>query len=94
MQDTKFNSKLDLSKYYSIENLTYLYKVFPKIKQNISTSNYPFTSYTIDKNTFCRIILEKIKNYFEIKQAFIISDSISILSNDIESTIDKNKNKF
>ena len=74
MQDTKFNSKLDLSKYYSIENLTYLYKVFPKIKQNISTSNYPFTSYTIDKNTFYQIILEKIKNYFEIKQAFIISD--------------------
>jgi len=94
MQDTKFNSKLDLSKYYSIENLTYLYKVFPKIKQNISTSNYPFTSYTIDKNTFYQIILEKIKNYFEIKQAFIISDSISILLNDIESTIDKNKNKF
>ena len=91
MQDTRYNSRLDLSKFYSQENLPYLYKVFPKIKLNLSSG--PYANYYIDKYFFYQIILEKIKNYFDIKQAFIISDSIQIILNDIQSTIDKNKSK-
>ena len=91
MQDTRYNSRLDLSKFYSQENLPYLYKVFPKIKLNLSSG--PYANCYIDKYFFYQIILEKIKNYFDIKQAFIISDSIQIILNDIQSTIDKNKSK-
>ena len=91
MQDTRYNSRLDLSKFYSQENLPYLYKVFPKIKLNLSSG--PYANCYIDKYFFYQIILEKIKNYFDIKQTFIISDSIQIILNDIQSTIDKNKSK-
>ena len=91
MQDTRYNSRLDLSKFYSQENLPYLYKVFPKIKLNLSSG--PYANCYIDKYFFYQIILEKIKNYFDIKQSFIISDSIQIILNDIQSTIDKNKNR-
>ena len=94
MQDTKYNSRLDLSKFYSQENLSYLYKILPKIKLNLSTANSPYANCYIDKYFFYQIILEKIKNYFDIKQAFIISDSIQIILNDIQSTIDKNRNKI
>ena len=93
MQDTKYTSKLDLSKFYSQENLSYLYKVFPKLKLNLSSANSPYAYCCIDKYLFYHIILENIKNYFEIKQSFIISDSIQIILDDIQSTIDLNKNK-
>ena len=93
MQDTKYTSKLDLSKFYSQENLSYLYKVFPKLKLNLSLANSPYSNCCIDKYLFYHIILENIKNYFEIKQSFIISDSIKIILDDIQSTIDLNKNK-
>ena len=88
MQDTKYSSRLDLSKFYSKENLCYLYKVFPKLKSFLSSANC-----CIDKYCFYKIILENIKNYFQIKQSFIISDSIQIILDDIQSTIDINKNK-
>ena len=39
------------------------------------------------------MILEKLKNYFEIKESFIISKSISIILDDIKSIIDNKNSK-
>ena len=94
MQDTKYSSKIDLSKYYSKENLSNLFKVFPKLKINSSTVNSFKDDYYVDKYFFYQTVLEKLINYFQINQTFIISDSISIILNDVQSIIEKNKNKI
>ena len=94
MQDTKYVSKIDLSKYYSKENLSNLYKVFPKLKTNSSKVTSFQDNYYVDKYFFYRTVLEKLKNYFEINQTFIVSESISIILNDVQSIIDQNKNTF
>ena len=39
----------------------------------------------IDKFLFYRIILEKIKNYFELSESFVISESIDIILKDIKN---------
>ena len=101
MQDTKLNAKLDLSEFYNSDNLSDLFNVFPKLKSNITqrtSMNSPYINKIyVDKFSFYQMILEKIKNYFEINESFIISKSISIILKDIKSIIDssnsmKNKN--
>ena len=101
MQDTKLNAKLDLSEFYNSDNLSDLFNVFPKLKSNITqrtNMNSPYINKIyVDKFSFYQMILEKIKNYFEINESFIISKSISIILKDIKSIIDssnsmKNKN--
>ena len=52
MQDTKYASRIDLSKYYSKENLSNLYKVFPKLKPNSSKANSLQDYYYVDKYFF------------------------------------------
>ena len=94
MQDTKFSSKIVLSKFYSKENLSNLHKVFPKLKINSSIDNSSYDNYVVDKYFFYKIVLEKLKNYFEVNQSFIMSDSISIILKDIESIINRNKNEI
>ena len=101
MQDTKLNAKLDLSEFYNSDNLSDLFNVFPKLKSNITqrtNMNSPYINKIyVYKFSFYQMILEKIKNYFEINESFIISKSISIILKDIKSIIDssnsmKNKN--
>ena len=91
MQDTKYASRIDLSKYYSKENLFNLYKVFPKLKPNSSKANSFQDNYYVDKYFFYQTVLAKIKTYFEINQTFIVSETISILLNDVQSIIGQNK---
>ena len=96
MQDTKLSTKLDLSEYYKSDSLSDLFNVFPNLKQEITkrtNSNSPSTKIYVDKFSFYQMILEKIKNYFEINQSFIISKSISIILNDIKSIIDGNNSR-
>ena len=85
MQDTKLNAKVDLSEFYNSDNLSDLFKVFPKLKSNITqktNTNSPYINKMyVDKFSFYQMILEKIKNYFEINESFIISKSISIILN-------------
>ena len=101
MQDTKLNTKLDLSEFYNSDNLSDLFNVFPKLKSNITqrtNMNSPYINKIyVDKLSFYQMILEKIKNYFEINESFIISKSIAIILKDVKSIIDfsnsmKNKN--
>ena len=96
MQDTKSHSKIDLSEYYSSDNLSDLFQVFPKLKPNINHRTNvisPNGKIYVDKLGFYQMILEKIKNYFEIQQSFIISKSISIMLNDIKSIASGNNIK-
>ena len=91
MQDTNLKTQIDLSKFYSPNNLSDLYQVFPKLKQNSTHStklNSPGGKIIIDKFSFYQMVLEKLKNYFEINESFIISKSISIILNDLKSLID------
>ena len=101
MEDTKLNAKLDLSEFYNSDNLSDLFNVFPMLKSNITqrtNMNSPYINKIyVDKFSFYQMILEKIKNYFEINESFIISKSIAIILKDIKSIIDcsnsmKNKN--
>ena len=97
MQDTKLNAKVDLSEFYNSDNLSDLFKVFPKLKSNITqktNTNSPYINKMyVDKFSFYQMILEKIKNYFEINESFIISKSISIILNDIKSIIESNNSR-
>ena len=96
MQDTKSNTKLNLSEYYKSDNLSDLFNVFPKLKSDMIKGTNSFSSYGkiyVDKFSFYQMILEKIKNYFEINESFIISKAISIILNDIKSIIDSNNSR-
>ena len=64
--------------------------MFPELKEIISKENDSHTNFaqkpiTVDKFIFYQSILEKIKNYFELNEKFIISDSISIMLKDIRA---------
>ena len=96
MQDTKSYNKIDLSEYYNSDSLSDLFQVFPKLSQKNNQRaniNSPSGKIYVDKFSFYQMILEKIKNYFEIKESFIISKSISIILDDIKSIIDNKNSK-
>ena len=96
MQDTKSYNKIDLSEYYNSDSLSDLFQVFPKLNQKnnkrININSLSGKIY-VDKFSFYQMILEKLKNYFEIKESFIISKSISIILDDIKSIIDNKNSK-
>ena len=93
MQDTKFKSKIDLSEYYNSDDILLLFKSFPELKTNISNEDSLLRPLIIDKFYFYQVILQKIKNYFEISQTFIISDCISIILKDLKAIINHNTSK-
>ena len=96
MQDTKSYNKIDLSEYYNSDSLSDLFQVFPKLSQKNNQRaniNSPSGKIYVDKFSFYQMILEKLKNYFEIKESFIISKSISIILDDIKSVIDNKNSK-
>ena len=94
MQKNHFDSHINLSEQYLDNKLAHLIKIFPElndfiIKQNNSNVNstHPHQQMIIDKYVFYQTILEKIKKYFEVKESFIISESISIILKDINNKI-------
>ena len=53
-------------------------------KKNGSNIDFAHKPAIVDKFELYHIVLEKIKNYFELKETFVISDSISIMLKDIK----------
>ena len=86
MQEVIHNTKLNLLEHFHTNNFKKLIRVFPKlgniIPLNISSNPKPII---IDKFLFYHMILEKIKNYFELSESFIIAESIDIILKDIKS---------
>ena len=96
MQDTKSANKIDLSEFFNSDNISSLLNMFPKLVSNPtkkSNSNSPNAKFYVDKFYFYQMLLEKIKSYFEIKESFVLSKSISLILKDIKSIID-NSNKL
>jgi len=99
MQEILINSKLNLLDHFPLHTFKNLVKIFPRltnmIPKNIVSNAQPIY---IDKFLFYRMILEKIKNYFELNESFIISESIDVILKDIKSKgkekISVNKNDF
>ena len=81
MQSQISFEKINLSESFPERSLANLIKVFPQLK-NIITKENNFNTFSahqpivIDKFLFYQIILEKIKNYLELKEKFVIADSI------------------
>ena len=91
MQKTNFNSTINLTNEYADHSIANLWKVFPQLKNliiNQSKSEVISQPMIVDKFIFYQIILEKMKSYFELKETFIISDSIGIILKDIKSIIE------
>ena len=96
MQDTKSANKIDLSEFFNSDNISSLLNMFPKLVSNPtkkSNLNSPNAKFYVDKFDFYQMLLEKIKSYFEIKESFVLSKSISLILKDIKSIID-NSNKL
>ena len=90
MLKTNTNSTINLTNEYADHSITNLLKVFPQLKNlifNQSKSEIMSQPMIVDKFSFYQIILEKMKSYFELKETFIISDSIGIILKDIKSII-------
>jgi hypothetical protein len=86
MQEVIYNTKLNLLEHFHTNNFKKLIRVFPKLSNiiplNISSNPKPII---IDKFLFYHMILDKIKNYFELSESFIIAESIDIILKDIKS---------
>ena len=83
---------LNISDYFRENNFTKILKIFPQLNDLIPKKNYSLKGpIIVDKYSFYQMILEKVKNYFELKQNFIISESINIILNDIKNTISNQK---
>ena len=90
MQKENLNSKINLSEYFPGNYFTKLLKVFPQInniisKKEDSKNNSVSNPVLVDKYPFYQMVLEKVKNYFELKETFLISDSIDIILKDIKN---------
>ena len=113
MQKNDFDSNINLSEQYLENKLAHLIKIFPELNNFITkqkntnvNSTHPHQHMIIDKYVFYQTVLGKIKQYFELKESFIISESISIILKDINNIIHqtnckqsernqiKNKNTF
>ena len=89
-KQTKLASTINLSENYPKDDLSNLLKVFPQLNEMISKKNGSNIDIShkpaiVDKLDFYHIVLEKIKNYFELKETFVISDSISIILRDMKA---------
>ena len=98
MQKTNFSTTINLSDHFLDHNLSDLLKVFPELKEKISKGNgslpnFAQKPFTVDKFIFYQSILEKMKNYFELNEKFLISESLSIMLKDIKELSKKVNNK-
>ena len=89
-KQSKLASTINLSENYPKDDLSNLLRVFPQLnelvaKKNGSNIDFAHKPAIVDKFEFYHIVLEKIKNYFELKETFVISDSISLMLKDIKS---------
>ena len=95
MQEVIYNSKLNLCGYYPTHLFKNLIRVFPRlstiIPKNIVANTQPIL---IDKFLFYRMILEKIKSYFEISESFVMSESVNIILGDIRNAYKENVNRI
>ena len=90
-------SRINLSENYPKHSLNNLVKVFPQLNNlvhnqrdlNTSSSHHPIL---VDKYVFYKMVLEKIKSYFELEETFVISDTISLMLNDLKN-ISENKSQ-
>ena len=90
MQNSNTISKINLSENYPERSLSNLIKVFPELKNLINAHNNSKSfssnqSIIVDKYPFYQIILDKLKSYFELKETFVISDSISLILKDLKN---------
>lgn len=92
MQEAIYNSSLNLSDYYPSHLFKNLVRVFPRLN-SIIKKNTKSNHIVVDKFLFYKMILEKIKNYFELSESFVISESIDIILKDIKSKKKINMNK-
>ena len=84
--------RLDISDYFKENSFTNLLKIFPQLHDIILNKNYKLKEpIIVDKYSFYQMILEKVKNYFELKESFIISESINIILKDIKKIISNQK---
>ena len=89
MHEAIYNSQLNLSDIYPSHLFKNLVRVFPRINNIVQKNNTNKQPVLIEKFLFYQMILEKIKNYFELSESFVISESIDIILKDI-----KNKKKI
>ena len=89
MHEAIYNSKLNLSEHYPSHLFKNLVKVFPRLNNIIQKNNMGQQPIYIEKFVFYQMILEKLKNYFELSESFVISESIEIIIKDL-----KNKKKI
>ena len=83
------STKFNLSELYSGYDFTKLFKIFPELRKliNKNTNPYSFSSkILVDKFSFYQMVLQKVKNYFELNETFLLSDSISIILKDIQNS--------
>ena len=84
---------LNISDHFKENSFTNLLKIFPQLNDIIPNNNYSLKDpIIVDKYSFFQMILEKVKNYFELKQSFIISESINLILKDIKNIISNQKN--
>ena len=84
--------RLDISDYFKENSFTNLLKIFPQLQDIILNKNYKLKEpIIVDKYSFYQMILEKVKNYFELKESFIISESINIILKDIKKILSNQK---
>lgn len=98
MQSSNSLAKINLSENFPERSLANLVKVFPQLKNIITKENISntFSSHQpilVDKFIFYQTVLEKIKNYFELKENFVIADSISIILKDLKDITHNSEKK-
>ena len=93
MQNKKSKNSIYLSEYFNPDELFQFFKVFPELKPCDFNLYSNSKKLAINKFAFYKMLLEKIKNYFQINQMFIISESISIILKDINSIINQDSEK-
>ena len=84
MNEGIYNSQLNLSEYYQPHLFKNLVRVFPRLNNIIQKNTGSKQPVLIDKFLFYQMILEKIKNYFELSESFVISESIDIIIKDLK----------
>ena len=98
MQYSNSISRINLSENFPECSITNLIKVFPELNKLIinktnSKAFSPNQPIIVDKYPFYQIILEKLKSYFELKETFVISDSISLILKDLKNMLQNPFNK-
>ena len=84
---------LNISDHFKENSFTNLLKIFPQLNDIIPNNNYSLKDpIIVDKYSFFQMILEKVKNYFELKESFTISESINLILKDIKNIISNQKN--